>query len=152
MRESSCRVQAGAGFGAIINALGLGALLSLGVVQTAATQEIVWPSSPPDGTKGWCTPSKPVSNPGESCYSSPADACARQFQDYAWEGKTYIGYFPTDNWHTYVCAWGPWGGPAPSNVHFECEFGYSRVAPGVCIPQNSVFQSRSGRSGGPGCL
>jgi len=119
------------------------ALLGSTVPSPVSAQQLVWPSSPPDGTKGWCTPALPVGT-GGACYPSPAQACQRQFQDYAWSGKIYLGYrpYPLGTWASMECMWGPWGGPAPTTVNFLCEYGYSRVAPGICVPQNTVYPSR----------
>lgn len=70
-------------------------------------------------------------------------ACQRQFEVFAAAGRTFTGFVAyRDKWYFKKCAWGPWGGPAPTLIIWECASGYTRSPSRTCVPDARYYAAR----------
>ena len=93
----------------------------------------------PDGYKGWCT----VTAPGTSvCVGDPMTACQIQ-HDYYSPTSIFYGYEDGPFWTGKHCSWSRvFANPLPATVHFECEYGYKRLPPGICVKEDENAENR----------
>lgn len=93
--------------------------------------------TPPASTKGWCTAVAPGT---EQCgFADPQSACDKQHQVYGGPGALRV-YSNATKWYLKLCNWkSVFGYSSSTYVTFECQSGYSGIAPSYCVAANDAF-------------
>lgn len=106
------------------------------------------------GVKGWCTTLLPLASGKEACFSSPLEACYKQWENSGGDYRfPFYGYKHADE-NNKNCDWDRFYAPlqtmpGPSSVAFECENGYEFVPPNRCVQKPTEEHCTSNQGGSP---
>lgn len=95
-----------------------------------------------DGVRGWCTALLPLGSGNEACFSSPLEACYKQWENAGGDYRfPFYGYKPADE-NDKSCDWNSYYSPletmpGSASVDFQCNDGYSFVPPNRCVKKTN---------------